>query len=84
MLTDRGEGMPLSPISDKEKDMEENKPAKVEKVKVFIAFDPLNNEKVAEGSINGKDYSFERGKMVTVQANLAEHLLACGQATEIQ
>ncbi len=59
------------------------KPNKTDKKKVFIAIDNLNNEKMAEGSINSTPYAFERGKPVTVDAQLAAHLLAVGQAIEM-
>ena len=53
-----------------------------QKKRIFVLIDAVNNEPKAYGSINGRPYSFERGSVQTVPANLAEHMIICGQAIE--
>lgn len=60
-----------------------NKAAPSGKMKVFIQIDAMNNFPTAAGSINGKEYSFQRGQTVTVPVEIAEHMIACGQAISV-
>ena len=58
----------------------DKKEKKEKEVRIFVVSDPMNNEKKAEGSINGVKYAYERGTYQMVPPHIAEHMRACHQA----